>query len=156
LANERLSMAQQAAGFGIWDNDLRTGVAVWDEQALRNYGLPLQPGGLVSQQTRRSMVHPDDLPAEPCAPLEDGPSGERDYRIVRPNGEVRYMHSAWRVLFDDRGMPVRAVGIDKDVTERQVLIRDLAERVRELQVLREASRILQADHPFDQVLCELA
>ncbi|MBM3147877.1 MAG: PAS domain S-box protein [Actinobacteria bacterium] len=60
-AHERLSMAQPAAGAGVWDWDMTTGMLNWSPEFFRLFGLPADAEA--SFDTRRSVVHPDDIEA---------------------------------------------------------------------------------------------
>ncbi len=69
-------------------------------------------------------VHPDDLPRVLAAyrvQLEGGPFFDEEYRIVRPDGAVRWVWARNFPILDAEGQPVRVAGIADDVTERKEL-----------------------------------
>lgn len=78
----------------------------------------------------RDVVHPDDLPAR-LSHLADekkgkGP-GEMDFRIVRPDGEVRWIHHVCRPIFNEQGTFLGTRGSNRDITERRAAEEALAQ-----------------------------
>ncbi|TVY07614.1 response regulator [Paenibacillus cremeus] len=75
----------------------------------------------------KELVHPEDLPIYEAAREEytQGLKSDRDYRIIRPDGELRWIHSVITPIFDLDGSHYQITGILNDVTERK-----LAEDVR--------------------------
>jgi PAS domain-containing protein len=60
-SEERLRFAQQAAGIGTFERNVRTGVVAWTPEMESMYGLP--PGGFGQTQTAfENLIHPDDRP----------------------------------------------------------------------------------------------
>ena len=122
-ANERrLSLALAAGGMGAWDWDIRTGVVSWSSELERIHGL--EPGTFDGTlDGYRRDVHPADadrLASTIGAALETPESGyDIEYRIVRPDGGVRWLRATGRVIVDGDGRPSRMVGICRDVTERK-------------------------------------
>src|SRR5690606_308503 len=94
----------------------------------RNLGLPV--GSMASMQTLLDVVHPDDremVRRNNIAAIKSGRMAPSEYRIVRPDGEVRWLLSRGEVLQNGAGRIVRAVGVSIDITER----RHAFEKVRE-------------------------
>ena len=127
--SERLARAAASAGCGLWDLDVTTG-AIWaTAETRRLYGLA--PGEPATWERFVSLLHPDDRD-EVMAKVEaviatDGVLDER-YRIVRPDGAVRWMHVTART-----DGPTRLLGASIDETERieaERLARDQDTRVR--------------------------
>jgi len=120
-ANQRFALAQDMAGFGIWDYDLDAGRLDWDTRMHEIYAVPpVTFSGDVSAWTDR--VHPDDV-ADAQRKLEFAVKTHGRFntmfRIVRPDGEVRFIRANGSVQFDSNDRPQRVVGINWDVTERQ-------------------------------------
>ncbi|MDP9474497.1 MAG: PAS domain S-box protein [Actinomycetota bacterium] len=146
---ERLRSIMEAAGMGTWDWDLRTGEVVRSFAPERLFGLP--PDGLVGgYEAVLERVHPEDRETVRTAvarSLEGGGSYEAEYRVVWPDGSVRWLAEEGRVLHDDGGRAVRMFGVTKDVTERRraeeevkQLARNLEDRVAERTAELEAER----------------
>jgi PAS domain S-box-containing protein len=117
--SERLLLAKRAAGAGIWDWDVLENRLDWDDDLLRMYGVP--PGRKADNYaTWRDSVHPEDrVRAEEEVRL--ALAGEREYhtefRILRPDGEVRHLKGNAIVQRDATGRPIRMVGMNWDITE---------------------------------------
>lgn len=117
-SEERLRLAGQFAGVGVWDWDLTTGDLVWDETLHDLYGLPRDLA--VTYRDWSDAVHPDDLPAAEAAlrgVIGEGRSGAYEFRIRRPDGTTRYLRCACGAVTDPSGIVVRVVGINLDVTD---------------------------------------
>jgi PAS domain S-box-containing protein len=163
---QRLQLALVAGEIGVWDRDLRTNQVVYDDRLFAMYGLSPTPDNLVSYQEWARQVHPQDLPQQESALrrlASEHDRRRRDFRITRPDGTVRHIQSAAAVITDEQGTPLRLVGMNTDVTEqkqaereREKLVHDLGERVKELRLLHAVARLLQSDRPFDlELLTEL-
>jgi PAS domain S-box-containing protein len=126
----RLEEAQRVAHVGHWEWDLATDVVVWSDETYRIFGLSPQERPM-DLATVRSMVHPEDR--EPLYQGVDqdllaGVRPKAEFRIVRPSGEVRTVHSLtserWSSLPGDAkrdasGRPYKLFGTIQDITERK-------------------------------------
>jgi len=118
-SNIRLNLAQDAAGFGIWDIDLLTGDLKWDKQMYQLYGIdPSDFSGQVNSWVNR--LHPEDV-ASTFSAYEKALRGENEYhlifRIIRPDGNIRYLQGDGIVLLSEKGKALRMVGINYDITD---------------------------------------
>ena len=124
-AEERVRFALDAARFGTFDYRVDTGEVVRDERLKAIWGLAadedLEFAGVLDR------VHPDDreqvrqIFKGALAPDSDG-IYEADYRIILPDGSVRWTSVRGRVHFHDEDgnrTAVRVVGIEHDITERK-------------------------------------
>jgi PAS domain S-box-containing protein len=155
--DELLSLAEHSAGIGVWDIDLATGTARGTEQFFRIMGL--QPESEpISMEQIRAIRHPEDR-----ARVVDGfrraldsgaDSYEVEYRVIHPDGAIRWIFGRGRIRRDEHGAAARYSGVDIDITERKKaeaaladLNRELEERVRErtAQLEAEAARRTQAE-----------
>jgi PAS domain S-box-containing protein len=119
-----LSLAERSAGIGIWDVDLVTGMVRGTPQFFSLFGL--EPADdPVPIEVMRAVRHPDDGKRVIQGFKEALESGtdyyEMEYRIVRPDGETRWIFGRGRVVRDPSGQPVRYSGVDIDITERKRL-----------------------------------
>jgi PAS domain S-box-containing protein len=126
----RLEEAQRVAHVGHWEWDLETDVVVWSDETYRIFGLSPQerPMDLAAV---RAMVHPEDRESLYRGVDEDLVAGVRpdaEFRIVRPNGEVRTVHSVtpkrWSstpgdAKRDASGRPYKLFGTVQDITDRK-------------------------------------
>lgn len=118
---ERLAEAQELARLGSYDWNIVTDTNDWSDELYRIYGH--EPGSFNASYERfLSMVHPDDrdmIIATHSAALEGGDVYRMTERIIRPDGEVRYLDSSGKVIRDETGRPVRMAGICLDVTDQR-------------------------------------
>jgi PAS domain S-box-containing protein len=122
-AEERMRFALQNADIGIWDIDYATGTLRWSETIEAHYGLqPGTFGGTFEAFVER--VHPDDRKSviETMArAMRSGADFSVQNRTIWPDGTVRWLSGAGRVLLGEHGEPVRGVGISVDDTPRRTL-----------------------------------
>jgi len=121
-SEERLRLSQEAAGLGHWDYDYVSGTLVWSEQTRKLLGV--EPGEPASRALLRSRVHPEDRPRleehiARSAHLDSDHIRHFEFRVVMPNGAVRWLEDQDRVETNAAGMPVRAVGVLRDITGRK-------------------------------------
>jgi PAS domain S-box-containing protein len=122
-AEERMRFALDAAGVGIWDMDYATGVIQWSGILESQYGLP--PGMFGGTfDAFVELMHPDDRDSVKETIAKAMTSGA-DFSILNrsiwPDGSVRWLSGAGRILLGEHGEPVRGVGISMDVTARHTL-----------------------------------
>jgi len=115
-----MRFALDAAAVGIWDMDYATGVLRWSETMEAQYGL--RPGTFAGTfEAFVERVHPDDR-ASLLEIVAKATAAGADFsvsnRSIQPDGTVRWLHGAGRILLGEHGEPVRAVGISQDITER--------------------------------------
>jgi PAS domain S-box-containing protein len=124
---KRLRLALEAGQMGAWDVDIRTNATRWDAKEYALLGLPPEAVE-ASPEAFYRCVHPDDLSGVKRSVDEALKSGrlEHEFRVVHPDGRVRWLRSQGRILHDDHGRPIRMVGVNFDVTER----RETEERLR--------------------------
>ncbi len=155
---KRLRLALEAGQMGAWDADLRTRTISWDD---KEYALLGFEAGSVEPSPQRfyRCVHPDDLSEVKRLvdhALETGRL-EHEFRVIHPDGQVRWLATRGHVLHDDRGNPVRIVGVNFDVTDR----RYIEERLRSLaghleQVVNERTQeLLQSQRRLRALATEL-
>ena len=116
----RVDSAQMLANMGDYDWHIESDTNRWSDQLFRIYGHEPQAFN-ASYERFLSFIHPDDqdwikdlhqrayATGEPYAMTE---------RIVRPDGEVRYLSSNGQVIMDPDGRPVRMRGTCIDITDR--------------------------------------
>ncbi len=117
-AEERLRFAQEAAGAGLWNLDIATGLATCSEGYCHLYGLDPASGGHHTIEDWLAQVHPADRPrarAEVEASLAKG-NYACEYRIVRTDGTIRWLAARGKTYLDEASRPVRFTGLAVDVT----------------------------------------
>jgi two-component system cell cycle sensor histidine kinase/response regulator CckA len=134
----RLAFAQAAAHIGSWDVDA-TGGEVWSQSFRRLMGLPSDAPA--STEAFHMAVHPDDraaVVAKDRRMFTEGGEHEFEYRIVRPDGEVRWMLTRGRCELDEQGSGTRVLGVAIDITERKA---DEESRLKLEQQLTQAQKL---------------
>jgi len=148
INQERLNLAQKASRAGSFEWNLRTQAVIWSEENEAIFGLaPGSFGGAYEDWTR--CVHPEDLSRaeqELRRAIADG-EGVFEYRVIWPDGGVRWIQARGKVFFDEAGKPLRWVGINIDVTERKQMEESLRRQTKALQ---------EADRRKDEFLATLA
>ncbi|HEX5338502.1 MAG TPA: PAS domain S-box protein, partial [Gallionella sp.] len=117
---ERLQLATEASGIGVWDFDIATGELVWDDSMYAIYKLDKTAASDL-YKAWHNCVLPEDHPVAEAAlraTIEQGVPYTLHFRIIRNDGELRYIQARARVYFDTQGKPARLVGINEDITER--------------------------------------
>jgi PAS domain S-box-containing protein len=117
-SEERLKKAERLAHVGHWHWDIKSNQVIWSEECLRIFGQPQDY--IPSYETfLQAVVSQDRDLVERAARHGLGEKGgiTIEYRIVRPDGEVRTVTSVSEVLLDEEGSPVRMFGTVQDVTD---------------------------------------
>ncbi|ACA18270.1 diguanylate cyclase/phosphodiesterase with PAS/PAC sensor(s) [Methylobacterium sp. 4-46] len=122
VTTDRLRLAQEAAGAGLFDWSLIDGSALLSPETLRLFNLPEDRATRVTQAEWAAAMHPDDLPvlaAETRRAVATGTTLRVEFRIPLPDGSDRWIMGTGRVMADGDGRAVRVVGISIDVTDRK-------------------------------------
>jgi PAS domain S-box-containing protein len=118
-SERNLDAAQRIAHVGWWERDYVSGHVSLSDEACRIFGV--QPLDLPQWQERWvSLIHPDDREKTAAASeiaLRGGPRYDVEYRVLRPDGMVRVVHSQGDITRDESGSPVRQFGVMQDITE---------------------------------------
>jgi PAS domain S-box-containing protein len=120
-SEQRLRLALEGAGIGMWANELATGITQCTPFNLQLFGLP-PDAPPPTPEAWLALIHEHDRPAVLRA-WETALAGHGDYRIeyrvAQPDGSVRWLDSRARVYSDSAGTPLRMIGITLDVSERK-------------------------------------
>jgi PAS domain S-box-containing protein len=118
-SESKLETSQRIAHVGWWERDYVSGHVSLSDEACRIFGV--QPLDLPRWQERWvSLIHPEDRERTAAASevaLRGGARYDVEYRVVRPDGVVRVVHSQGDVTRDESGGPVRQFGVMQDITE---------------------------------------
>lgn len=117
----RWGLAIDAAGIGTFDWDLATGRLEWDERLVAMFGYDAD-GFDQSIAAFNARLHPSDLLRVSEAlqqSIETCGEYDAEYRIVRPDGETRWVHARGRALAGPDGTAVRLLGAANDTTSER-------------------------------------
>jgi PAS domain S-box-containing protein len=117
-SQQRLALATESAGIGIWDWDVVTNQLVWDAQMYALYGLREGQFSGAYDAWQRGL-HPEDrarAEAEITAAVHGADGFHTEFRVRWPNGEVRHIeaHALMR-----RAGDTHMIGVNRDITERK-------------------------------------
>jgi PAS domain S-box-containing protein len=141
--SERLSLAMQTAGMGIWEHDLETNQFSWNDELLEIYG--------VSHETLaennaliKKLVHPEDV-EEADRQLQRAYQNHEvsnvEFRIIRDDGSLRYISASARPVSDATGKMIKLIGISLDITSIRVSQLAAQDYNRRLTLATEAAEI---------------
>ena len=117
--SDRLAIATKAANVGVWDYNVVDNILVWDDNMYRLYGIRKEDfSGVYEAWT--TAVHPEDQ-EEGKKRIEMAISGEKEFdtefRVVWPNGQIRYIRAFAITQRDKKGNALRMIGTNWDITE---------------------------------------
>jgi PAS domain S-box-containing protein len=120
-SEQRRSLALAAGQMGSWDWDWVNGDWMWDEGQFRIFGVDSQ-SFVVNPGSVQALLHPDDFDElrEAVALFNNGTkSYETEFRIIRPDGEIRWCVGTAAATVDKTGRVIRVSGVTVDITERK-------------------------------------
>ena len=156
-SERKLEEAQRLAHVGYWERDPDTDVITWSDEAYRIFGLRPQER-IFNLAQLPELIHLEDrqiVVEAVAAALRGGPRYDVEYRVVRPNGEVRLVHSQGDVMRDESGRPRRMFGTVQDITERKRAEQRLVVQHAVTQILAEAATLHEATPKILRAVCEL-
>ncbi len=157
--SSRLQLATEAAGIGTWEWDIVRNKLVFDEQMFRLYGW--SKGQHTALEVWNAAVHPEDRAAEheiSQRALRGEGTYDAEFRVVWPDGTVRWLKSKGKVIRSDAGQPVIMTGVDYDITEQKLATTKLSQLTRlyaiQVEVAQAMVRIRNRSELF-QTICDL-
>lgn len=152
----RLKLALDATQMGIWDLNLLTKQSTWSESCEVLYGLA--PGGFEGTQAAfLRQVHPDDLECVQqylIQVTQQDMELSHEFRIVHPDGSIRWILERGQIFYDEDGNAVRILGISIDITDRKQFEAFLQQANEELDI-KVAERTAELNHAIAQLQQEI-
>ena len=149
-SEQRLELAAETGGIGIWDWDIQQDILLWDKRMYTLYGT-VTPTHRYNDWVK--TLHPDDR-VQTEAAIHAAINGEEPYncefRIIRPDGTIRYLKGQGTVFYRANKQPHRMVGINMDITTQKQVEQTLysaLEKERELNELK-SRFVSMASHEF--------
>ena len=123
----RMQLANDSAGIGVWELDLKTEKLVWDSWMYKLYGIS-ELEFSCTYQAWLDRVHVDDVEHNERM-LDEAINGvgiyDPEFRVVHPDGNIRTIKASAEILRDSHGAAIKVVGVNYDVTEKVDAIRKL-------------------------------
>jgi PAS domain S-box-containing protein len=146
LSEERYALAQRAANIGSWDWNIETGSLHWSEGIEPLFGFALGEFG-ATYEAFLECVHPDDrqyVTDSVRACVENGEDYAIEHRIIRPNGNIRWVAETGNVIRNKNGKATRMLGVVQDITEHKKADEELKLHEIRLQALLDLNKMTQA------------
>ena len=118
---DQLQMAVSAAGMGAWEIDLITNDVFWSAEYAGLLGLRSEDSPKKSEDFRK-FVHPDDrelMVKVTHEALEKRLPFACEFRVILPDGSIRWIYEVGRHILNNSGKPVRVMGLGMDITQRK-------------------------------------
>lgn len=150
----RLERAEESVGIGVWERDAAEDHAIWSAGHYRLFGLSPTTQTAPSWAEYLSFVHPDDREYLENVRKHDSTSGVTElaqYRIIRPDGEVRWVSSRavavdtgtiYGIIVDITPLKSAQQHLEQLLNEKDSLIAEIQHRVKNnLQVVTSMFRL---------------
>lgn len=135
---ERITLANQAGGIGIWEWKFGEDSLTWDRRMFELYELP--PGETPTRELWRSLLLPEDRSYidQQLAKIPIGCSFTSEFRIKTPLGTLRHIRAQGEVILDSSNQPIRMIGTNVDWTKIKLLTKALHEEKERLRITLDA------------------
>jgi PAS domain S-box-containing protein len=117
---ERVALAAEAAHLGVWELNTKTN-EVWVSDKVREL-YQFQPGTSITYEAFQDRIHGEDRALRDTAvqrAIKTQGGYEIEYRILLPDGTVRWIGGRARCVGDEEGTLTRLLGVSMDITERK-------------------------------------
>ena len=118
-AENRLTLALASSQMGVWEWDAKTNEVFWSPESCEILGSE-DVGSTI--ESLANLLHPEDAPGAIAVIGQVSavnPLFKAEFRIIRPDGEVRWLTNSGQGYFDEAGTLLRMIGIVQDITERK-------------------------------------
>jgi len=123
-SEERLKLALAGSHMGVWEWDIRTNAVWWSQEVASIVGTESLEETL---EGLTSLLHPEDAPRVMAA-VNQALATKTDllveFRIICPDGKVRWLVNSGKASYDDTGKAFRMIGTVQDITERMAAEQD--------------------------------
>jgi diguanylate cyclase (GGDEF)-like protein/PAS domain S-box-containing protein len=125
--NQRLKLATEAAGVGIWEFEPGTRKYHWDPAMFTLFGLRPESVSNLNDEWKQLLLpgEVDRIRAATRAVIKHRQPFDLTFQIHHPQGHVRFLRNRAALHVGDPGSPVRLIGTTEDVTERKMREADL-------------------------------
>jgi len=141
-SESRLSLALAASHMGVWEQNVTTGEVFWSPESYEIFGVADFDGTFDSFM---GLLYPEDAPRMTAILGQlspEHPLVRVEFRIVTPEGEVRWLAGSGQGYFDETGRLVRMAGTVQDISERKRTDENLLRLNRELRAISNCNQAL--------------
>jgi len=121
-SEERLRLATEGAGIGIWKLIPATNELTWSKRCSEIFGLPTDGSVEITGELAWSTVHSEDLRDVMAAidrSVRENVPYFREFRVVHSNGDIRWIQSHGKPYRDQQGELMRVEGVLMDITPQR-------------------------------------
>ncbi|MEB3121929.1 MAG: PAS domain-containing protein, partial [Snowella sp.] len=139
---ERLTLALKSGAIGCWDWNITENSIYWDDRMSEIYGIPKPSDQRLTYETWINTVHPEDvhIVENIVQQSAEGISDfDAEFRIVRPDGAIRFIKDYGIVIRDSLGNIQGMIGINFDISDRKQAEQELLENQRLIQQIADSS-----------------
>jgi diguanylate cyclase (GGDEF)-like protein/PAS domain S-box-containing protein len=120
-SEERLRLAAEASGMGVWDHDFGTDCLTWNEACSQVIGLE-STGRALKWEQFQEHIHPEDRDHRTACwtfARDRQEAYESEFRVLAEDGSYRWILTRGRFLLDESGTPMRGLGVVLDISGRK-------------------------------------
>ncbi len=150
LANDRLHLAMEASASAGWDSDVKSGRDVLFGDLQTIFGIASDPYVTTREDFFR-YVHPDDRTRVSEAIADARQNRKRyvaEFRIVKPDGTVRWLAARGKFYYGRNGNPKRMLGVSLDITERKLAEEKLREYEKAIEGSEEMFAVVDREYRY--------
>lgn len=128
-SEKQLKYAASLSHLGNWERDLRTNETTWSDEHYRIFGLSPNEAKITFERFIQ-QVHPQDkegLVKIIKNALEKQIPYTCEYRIILPDGQLRWVHVQASVMHDEMDVAIKLAGTTQDITDRKIIEQSLTE-----------------------------
>ncbi len=133
-----LNEAQEIANIGSFYWDKKTDKITWSKQMFEISGISPEEFGGKLKGVLEEFIHPDDVESTTSQVNEmvvQGRSWPIEFRVVRPDGELRWIRSGSRIILNDKGETIASVGVNQDITDQKLSEEQIKASLKEKETL---------------------
>jgi PAS domain S-box-containing protein len=143
-SEQRLRLALEAGQMGTWEWKIETNEVIWSPSLEVIHGLePGSFGGTFADF--QNDIHPGDreqVISSITQTLEEGHDYHVEYRLIRPDGSLRWVEGRGKLFRNEAGAPARMIGVCIDITDRRHVEAELKAKEAELELVAETTPLI--------------
>lgn len=130
VGEERLRLVIEGTDDGIWDFDMKTRTAFWNNRLYKMLGYSLEEVEKPGYDFMLTIIHPEDKAKVQASFVRASTLGvyyDVEYRAKHRDGHYIYLHGKGKPVYNEQGQITRIAGVTRDVTERKQAEKELQE-----------------------------